>query len=344
MISRPLPKVRDGDILSLGLVNQMIGRVEYASNLLQLNSLIAGEEISISSSPLGTNINFNKKLAEIYRIIFKQSNNTYAIYSPRSNNFLDILYIPTGIDGRFVCGSRPTQPIDNFVYNQLFLYDGESFSFFNHPDNKLPSPGELANGTTGGKIRKNKIAGSFQTKFPFIYPSGFEFYPYNGYVFDISSKNFSTFNYPSNNTLNTFIEGIYGEFLCGNSDFTDLTFFGWFYNGNQFVNLDSLFQFPIAFSYPYAVSESYVVGFVRVNPTTEGGFIYNIKTQQLQTLYHPNGPITRFLDIFNDETIVGFSGTGNSTIPILYNIKSGSFENIPLISQQSLLIQANAIG
>lgn len=56
MIYPKVPAVRSGQILSANLVNSMIGRIEYAADLLRQYKLIAGDGITIEQQPDGRRI------------------------------------------------------------------------------------------------------------------------------------------------------------------------------------------------------------------------------------------------------------------------------------------------
>jgi hypothetical protein len=57
MIAPKIPLVQDGQILSVGLVNSLIGRTEYAADLLRQYRLIAGDSISLEQQFDGTRVN-----------------------------------------------------------------------------------------------------------------------------------------------------------------------------------------------------------------------------------------------------------------------------------------------
>jgi hypothetical protein len=58
MIAPKIPLVQDGQILSTNLVNSMIGRIEYAADLLRQYKLIAGEEMYVEPHFDGTRVSY----------------------------------------------------------------------------------------------------------------------------------------------------------------------------------------------------------------------------------------------------------------------------------------------
>lgn len=58
MIAPKVPLVRDGQILSTNLVNSMIGRIEYAADLLRQYKLVAGDEMYVEPHFDGTRVSY----------------------------------------------------------------------------------------------------------------------------------------------------------------------------------------------------------------------------------------------------------------------------------------------
>lgn len=58
MIAPKIPLVQDGQILSTNLVNSMIGRIEYAADLLRQYKLIAGDEMYVEPHFDGTRVSY----------------------------------------------------------------------------------------------------------------------------------------------------------------------------------------------------------------------------------------------------------------------------------------------
>lgn len=54
MISQSVSPLKSGDRLSLGLVNRMIGRIEYAASILKSSKTLAGDGITLTETPEGT--------------------------------------------------------------------------------------------------------------------------------------------------------------------------------------------------------------------------------------------------------------------------------------------------
>jgi hypothetical protein len=63
MIAPKIPLVQDGQILSTNLVNSMIGRIEYAADLLRQYKLVAGNEMYVEPHFDGTRVSYNQPVA-----------------------------------------------------------------------------------------------------------------------------------------------------------------------------------------------------------------------------------------------------------------------------------------
>jgi hypothetical protein len=63
MIAPKIPFVRDGQILSVDLVNSMIARTEYVADLLRQYKLIAGDEMYIEPHFDGTRVSYLQQVA-----------------------------------------------------------------------------------------------------------------------------------------------------------------------------------------------------------------------------------------------------------------------------------------
>jgi hypothetical protein len=63
MIAPKIPLVQDGQILSVGLVNSLIGRTEYAADLLRQYKPIAGNGMYVEPHFDGTRISYNQPVA-----------------------------------------------------------------------------------------------------------------------------------------------------------------------------------------------------------------------------------------------------------------------------------------
>ena len=58
MIAPKVPLVKDGQILSTNLVNSIIGRIEYAADLLRQYKLVAGDEMYVEPHFDGTRVSY----------------------------------------------------------------------------------------------------------------------------------------------------------------------------------------------------------------------------------------------------------------------------------------------
>jgi len=63
MIAPKIPLVQDGQILSTNLINSMIGRIEYAADLLRQYKLVAGDEMYVEPHFDGTRVSYFQPVA-----------------------------------------------------------------------------------------------------------------------------------------------------------------------------------------------------------------------------------------------------------------------------------------
>ena len=97
MIAPKIPLVRDEQILSTKLVNSMIGRIEYAADLLRQYKLIAGDEMYVEPHFDGTRVSYLQPVAG-GATPTKTSTKTYSIPWNTRSDLLGQLY-KVSLDG-----------------------------------------------------------------------------------------------------------------------------------------------------------------------------------------------------------------------------------------------------
>jgi len=134
MIAPKIPLVRDGQILSTGLVNSLIGRTEYAADLLRQYRLIAGDSISLEHQFDGTRVNAELAGAGFNIVGLTSIGGIIKGFSYNGSTFTDIIYPGSsdtranGIDGSNIVG---TASIGGVVKG--FLYNGSTFTDIIYP-------------------------------------------------------------------------------------------------------------------------------------------------------------------------------------------------------------------
>lgn len=340
MIRPRLPRVAGGTRLTTDLVNGIINRTEYAADLLRQYKLVAGTEMYIEPHYDGTRVSYLQSVAGgatptqpippsgKYRIVGSSSGGYY-VYDPSKNTleFLDLGYNPLGIKGNLISGTINLGP---GVSNRAFLYNGETYTIYQHPDANT-SPG-----TYGHQIYDNFICGYYE-KANYV----------SGYVLNINTGTFTDFNYGGAYT-NTYVFGIYKNYLCGVS-FGQSIEISWFYNGSSFITLN---QSPpsnpsLSFVEPFSVSENYVVGYADILTDTgyqSRGYIYNIGFGQLPLKSYPGSTSTLFFDIYNENLIVGNAFINGLNRAITYDLSKDEFSIIQSPDPNITLNFARGIG
>lgn len=133
MIAPKIPLVQDGQILSTNLVNSMIGRIEYAADLLRQYKLIAGDEMYVEPHFDGTRVSY---LQQVAGGAFPKLPITSFPGFPSNTNFrYNALVLPK----KYKPGSAPTDPsklkqfyqpfIDGFTIDPVALFEtyGDAF-------------------------------------------------------------------------------------------------------------------------------------------------------------------------------------------------------------------------
>lgn len=265
MIAPKIPLVQDGQILSVGLVNSLIGRTEYAADLLRQYKMIAGDSISLEQQFDGTRVNAGLVETAKFRIV---GNATVAgvnkafVYD--GSTFIDIIYpgassiVLQDIDGENIVGWADFS--SGTPFRRGFLYNGSTFEEIVFPgiswngpfirgimraegidgsnitgfyqDNSFKVRGFLYNGSTYTNIiadpdqtAARKISGS-NVVGNTLFSGVLSMFIYDG-------ATFTYFNYPgaSNNQAN----GVDGLNIVGFAN--DGVFKGFLYDGTTFTDI-----------------------------------------------------------------------------------------------------------
>jgi len=115
MIAPKIPLVQDGQILSTNLVNSMIGRIEYAADLLRQYKLIAGNEMYVEPHFDGTRVSYLQQVAG--GATPTQPINSFPGF-PSATNFR---YNALVLIEKYKPGSAPTDPAGLEEYFQPFI-------------------------------------------------------------------------------------------------------------------------------------------------------------------------------------------------------------------------------
>ena len=257
MIYPRLNRVRNGQRLSVELVNGLIKRTEYAGDLLRQGKCLAGTDVSIAQRYDGTTISGGG--VGNFAVIGTNG----AIYLSPNFNKTDQLIgddfggtagspILYGIRGKFALGIGRISGNDyaGLVYNGI--------------DNGLANGGGFNTRYPGSEWTEfwdidltnyDTIVGSYYNP-----PSGTppKYGPYNGLIYSLSSGNYQTLNRPGQDITGTYLTGIYNGIIIGGQASGDADNF--YYNG-------SFNSLPNGF-FPYGIYENKIVG--------NDGLIYEI--------------------------------------------------------------------
>jgi hypothetical protein len=269
MIAPKIPLVQDGQILSVGLVNSLIGRTEYAADLLRQYKLIAGDNISIERQFDGTRINAELVEAAKFRIVgsatvagvgraFVYDGLTFTdIFVPGSAGA-----VANDIDGSNIVGFADFA--SGTPYRRGFLYNGSTFTDIVFPgiswngpfirgtmraqgidgsnitgtyqDNSFKVRGFLYNGSTYTNIIADPLAVFNQTTVEKISGSNivgtnFSTSPPSMFIYD--GATFTYFSYPG--AVNMQAVGIDGSNIVGSAFVTE--WIGFLYDGTTFTDI-----------------------------------------------------------------------------------------------------------
>lgn len=115
MIAPQIPLVKDGQILSVGLVNSLIGRTEYAADLLRQYKLIAGYGMYVEPHSDGTRVSYLQPVAG--GATPRKPINRFPGF-PSATNFR---YNARVLIEKYKPGSAPTDPAKLEEYFQPFI-------------------------------------------------------------------------------------------------------------------------------------------------------------------------------------------------------------------------------
>lgn len=309
MISRPLARVRDGDVLGLGLVNQMIGRVEYAADLLRRGKGIAGDQISLQESAAGTSVNYSRSESQ-YRILadyFAEFPAQAIIFDSFANTVFNFppLYDPIGIDGQDIVGTI------YFGIQNSFYYNGIDYRTISHPQ---------AERTYALKIR-NKIACGY---YEYPNPPGLD--RYLGFKYNVQTNQYSNISWPA--FQNTQSYAIYNNSLVGIAYDDFGVQVAWYFNGSSFQDITSIIGGVTP--EPLDIYGDYIVGRTGISGRFSA-FILNIKTNSVfYPQKFPNRDTLEFNGIYKNicvGTARNVSGDGPE-IPVQYDISTNELSQI----------------
>lgn len=305
MIYPRLNRVRNGQRLSVELVNGLIKRTEYAGDLLRQGKCLAGTDISVAQRYDGATI--SGESVGVFAAIGQPG----AIYLAPNFNItgqlisldfnLPVPTIPTlyGKRGRFALGYAFIGNNDTQSFFAGIIYDGIT------PSGEKQGSGFYAQypGTESTEFwdidptNNNIVVGSYYSP-----PD----YDYNGLIYNISTGQFSTLNRPGQDSTGTYLTGIYNGIIIGGQGYGDADNF--YYNG-------SFNSLPNGF-FPYGIYENKIVGNDGLIYEIGIGFTGQIVIPELGTTFLSgiyknyvvgqklNFPFTSFVYNLDDDTYV----------------------------------------
>lgn len=303
MIRLPLQKARDGDVLGLGLVNDMLKRIEYAADLLRHGKPLEGNQISILQSAIGSKINFSlsEEIISTFRAVFGNS----FIYDPQTNEYTTVggNFNWYGISGQNLFGYRSDLDVG-------VTYDGQNIT-------------EIKFGDTGGYNYTRIYGGNENTAVGEYYQDEGALGSVFGFSCDIYGGNFIQVKYPPSNIPSgtydsqiTYLGDIYENKIIGETTLRN-TAFQSFNKYFLLQNYSSFIDLPYS---PTKMFGDYI--------TMEGGRLYRISTQEVRTLQY-NGSGTQVRGIYNNLV----SGAIDGGSDFLYNINTDSFEFVDYFAE-----------
>ena len=329
MIYPRLNRVRNGQRLSVQLVNGLIKRTEYAGDLLRQGKCLAGTDISVAQRYDGTTISGGGEsrilicgarfasTAPFTRVPF--------IYDYSNNLYTDLQNIPKAMnDGIYAFGIHSGVMSGHFFeplkgFGRGFVYSNNAFTIINEGGelefNTLlyKNNGSLAVGYSDAPLNIDAAiiysisTGTFSKKLLVDYQHTDIFEniicgranisgSFRGYTFDVQTNEIvSTFNYPAAQTTTAY--GIYQNTIVGWYQNFSQQARGYLYDGVNFsshIHPDSVGSTRF-----YGIAGDFVVGSF-VDGLAGGlrrGLIYNKKSETYERLSHPSGQNTEFFGI-----------------------------------------------
>jgi len=315
MITPKIPLLKDGQILSVDVVNSIIKRTEYAGDLLKQSKLIAGDGVTIQPQYDGTRVTLasflsGSRIVGYYTRTEEPGAGRFAfVYDGvRFSNILPEIstIISVEIDGaNIIVGYNA---IDSSRVN--FLFDGNTFTLLPVPPDaafldisgsryvgiigSLNVPGFVGDGFTFSYINTSSIVPSGYRSiavFPygidgqkivgatFIFRSIGNIQAFIGWVYDGSNYlRIEVPGFPLTNLSGTSVYGVDGENIIGEST-TNLNDIAaqksWLYNGETFTYI----SFPgSSYTRLASIKGSNIVGTYGLANGVERSFIFNGST------------------------------------------------------------------
>lgn len=310
MIYPRLNRVRNGQRLSVELVNGLIKRTEYAGDLLRQGKCLAGTDISVAQRYDGTTISggggrfkivgiYNSSQDQVKRRGFLYNGTTFTdIFVPGSNETSAL-----GISGSLIVGFFTNA---SFV-QRPFIFDGSSYFEISVPGKNM----QVANSVDGDNVVGRYIqSGRFRgylynyttSSFTDIFVPGFLFTIANGiegntivgqtekpglsagFIFDGSS--YETFKYPGSTSMA--VLGISGSKILGRAFFPQPPAVTFLYDGSGFTNISVPSQ-----GFVQGLKDNNLVG--QLLDGSDKAFLYD--GINLETFSFPGGRSTIAIDL-----------------------------------------------
>jgi hypothetical protein len=303
MIRPPLPRVKNGDVLGLGLMNGIINRIEYAADLLRQGRPLEGNQISILQSAIGSKISFrvSEEIISTFRAVFGNA----FIYDPQTNEFTTVggNFNWYGISGKNLFGYRSDQDVG-------VTYDGQNIT-------------EIVFGGSTEYNYTRIYGGNENIAVGEYYQDEGQLGSVFGFSCDLYGGNFIQVKYPPSQIPSgtydsqiMFLGDIFENKIIGEATLRNTVFQSF----NKFFLLQNYSSFIDLPHSPNKIHGDYI--------TMDGGRIYKISTQQTTVLQY-NGIGTQTRGIYNNLV----SGTVNGGSDFLYNIDTDTFEFVDYFAE-----------
>ena len=283
MIYPKLDKVRNGEKMSVELVNGLIKRTEYAADLLKQYKCVAGTGINIKQRYDGATIGSAGKYRIVGQVVVGGVAKGF-LYN--GSTFTDIIY-PGGTDtGLYdVDGSNIVGRVTVSGITKGFLYNGSTFTDIIYPGADFY--------TIPFGIDGLNISGEAAKRLPNAFTRGFL---YNG-------SSFTDIMYPGQSI--TQARKIDGSNIVGTSNAIPFL-----YNGSTFIEITNPYGFQ-----PFGIDGSNIVG-IATSGGVNRGMLYN--GSNFTNIIYPGASATQAFGI-SGSNIVGSATVGGVGIGFLYN-------------------------
>jgi len=255
MIYPRLNRVRNGQRLSVELVNGLIKRTEYAGDLLRQGKCLAGTDISVAQRYDGTTISGGGGRFRIVGI-YTNSQNKRRGYLYDETSFTDI-FVPdsfapfnnetfaTGISGSTIVGHST----NGAGSQRPFLFDGSSYSIISVPGKDIREAEKI----DGNNIVGRYIQGSTD----------------RGYLYNYTTSSFTDIFVPG--SVYTDATGIEGNIIVGTTIISG-DYSGFSFDGSSYQT----FQYASRSTFAIGISGSNILGIALARaPLPEIYFIYD---------------------------------------------------------------------